>query len=210
MRCPWSVWSETTCLAASKTNAVFLLLHRSCWSQVALFDLRSPLGVAPAALSYSPQQHAMHVHPAAAAAHASPGSSSGGSSLLSAAVSALTHTPLPPSLVAARAFAANRAALRAKVAQSGQVRRQGSNAFPARRHACAPQASLPVTHACAAVHPRACAYYPCPFPKPMQHAPGDQHRGVQPHLVGQARQAPLPQPSRPLARGAPSRLCHIW
>lgn len=42
--------------------------------------------------------------------------------LLLKAVGAFTEVPLPPSLIAAKAFAASRAELRAKVASSGQVR----------------------------------------------------------------------------------------
>jgi hypothetical protein len=80
--------------------------------QVPLYDLRSPLGVAPAALTASKQQPL----PGGADAHAGPGHH-----LLLKAVSALTDTQLPPSLIAAKAFGTNRAALRAKVASSGQV-----------------------------------------------------------------------------------------
>lgn len=77
-----------------------------------LYDLRSPLGVAPAALTTTPQpQPALPDPPAATASH----------HLLLKAVGALADAQLPPSLVAAKAFAANRAQLRAKVASSGQV-----------------------------------------------------------------------------------------
>lgn len=84
-----------------------------------LYDLRSPLGVAPAALSPLQQQSlpATTAVAAPAAASQQPASSLGAKVL-----SAFGQTPLPPSLVAARAFAASRAALRAKVARSGQVR----------------------------------------------------------------------------------------
>lgn len=85
-----------------------------CAFQVPLYDLRSPLGVAPAALTPShpqPQPGGPDAH--AAASH----------HLLLKAVGALTEAQLPPSLIAARAFAANRAQLRAKVASSGQVGR---------------------------------------------------------------------------------------
>lgn len=75
--------------------------------QVPLYDLRSPLGVAPAALT------PVHHQPSSAVATAS--------HLLLKAAGALTEAPLPPSLVAARAFAASRTELRAKVASSGQV-----------------------------------------------------------------------------------------
>jgi vacuolar protein sorting-associated protein 13A/C len=97
----------------ARTSAhTFVLRHHAL--QVPLYDLRSPLGVAPAALMQSPQAHAM----VPAAAHHASGKSG---NLLAAAVSALTQMPLPPSFVAARAFAADRAALRSKMAQSGQV-----------------------------------------------------------------------------------------
>lgn len=80
--------------------------------QVPLYDLRSPLGVAPAALAASKPQPL----PGGADAHAGPSHH-----LLLKAVGALTDTQLPPSLIAAKAFATSRAALRAKVASSGQV-----------------------------------------------------------------------------------------
>lgn len=80
--------------------------------QVPLYDLRSPLGVAPAALTHAPQPQA-----AVPDAHAAPA----GHHLLLKAVGALAEAQLPPSLVAAKAFAASRAQLRAKVASSGQV-----------------------------------------------------------------------------------------
>jgi hypothetical protein len=67
---------------------------------VALYDLRSPLGIAPAALK--PLQQ-----PAVS-------SSAQG-------ISPFSYNPAPPSLQAARVFAAQRSSLRAKVARSGQV-----------------------------------------------------------------------------------------
>jgi hypothetical protein len=71
---------------------------------VALYDLRSPLGIAPAALKPLQQPTA------------------GSSSSSVQGISPFTYNPPPPSLQAARLFAAQRALLRAKVARSGQVR----------------------------------------------------------------------------------------
>jgi hypothetical protein len=88
--------------------------------QVPLYDLRSPLGVAPAALTASHPQP----QPGGADAQAAPSHH-----LLLKAVGALTEAQLPPSLIAARAFATSRAQLRAKVASSGQVGQQGTSRF---------------------------------------------------------------------------------
>lgn len=79
--------------------------------QVPLYDLRSPVGIAPYALT--PLQH--HT----ASADTAVGQQAG--SLLSLGMSPFSYLAPPPSLVAARVFAADRAALRAKVARSGQV-----------------------------------------------------------------------------------------
>lgn len=72
--------------------------------QVPLYDLRSPVGIAPNALT--PLQH--------------PTAGQQTSGLLS--VSPFSYNAPSPSLMAARAFAASRSALRAKVARSGEVR----------------------------------------------------------------------------------------
>jgi hypothetical protein len=85
-----------------------------CCLQVPLYDLRSPLGVAPAALTTSHHQQQAAAAPDTHASHQH--------SLLMKAVNALSESQLPPSLVVSRAFAANRSQLRAKVASSGQVR----------------------------------------------------------------------------------------
>jgi hypothetical protein len=82
--------------------------------QVPLYDLRSPLGVAPAALTGGHVQSLPDEHHSTTHSNAS-------HSLLVKAVSALKEVPLPPSLIAARAFSASRADLRAKVASLGQV-----------------------------------------------------------------------------------------
>lgn len=79
--------------------------------QVAVYDLRSPLGIAPYALTPIQQ----HIGPT----HAAGGQQSSG--LILRGTTPFSYLALPPSLKAAEAFAANRAALRAKVARSGQV-----------------------------------------------------------------------------------------
>lgn len=84
--------------------------------QVPLYDLRSPLGVAPAALTRLQAQPS-----AAAAGGAGDTHSAAASQLLLKAVGNLQDTALPPSLLAAKAFAASRTELRAKVASSGLV-----------------------------------------------------------------------------------------
>jgi len=105
-------WSHTCQHLSQPLCLSGLLIYLSVMPQVPLYDLRSPLGLAPAALT--PLQNST---PAATA-----GQQASSSGLMPKLLSSFGQLPLPPSLLAARAFASSRAALRSKVARLGQAR----------------------------------------------------------------------------------------